>query len=168
MRLEKPDKETALKYDYMILLKNGIDWKEAYRRSKVLFGEDIIEQGDMDDFEYYKRIFKAKYQYYLIDDEENVVGRAQISSRGDKIDIQYIKIEKDMQHKGYGKKMIDLMEQELFKDSKVSGICMEDVSQNGETSAIAIKLGYKVNSKHDIYKPNPNYRESEIDEYFQQ
>ena len=167
MRLEKPDKETALKYDYMILLKNGRDWKEAYRRSKILLGENIIEQGNMDDFEYYKTIFKAGYQYYLIDDEENVIGRAQISSRGDMIDIQYIKIENDVQHKGYGKKMIELMEQELFQDSKVSGICMEDVSQNGETSAIAIKLGYVVNSKHDIYKANPNYKEPEIDEDFE-
>ena len=167
MRLEKPDKETVQKYDYMILVKNGRDWKEAYRRRQILLGEEIIEQGNMDDFEYYKTLYNAKYQYYLIDDEENIVGRAQISSRGDMIDIQYIKIENDMQHKGYGKIMIELMEQEIFKDSKVSGICMEDASQNGETSAIAMKLGYEVNSKQDIYKANPNYKESEIEEDFE-
>ena len=87
-----------------------------------------------------------------------------MSKRGDMVDIQYIKIESDMQHKGYGKKMIELIEQDVFQDSKVSGICMEDSSQNVETSAIASKLGYNVTSKYEIFKANPNYREPDIDD----
>lgn len=166
MRLEKPDKETALKYDYMICERNGTDWKAAYRRRQMLSGEETIEQGNMDDFEYYKAISVPMYRYYLIDDDGTIIGRAQISKRGDMVDIQYIKIEEGMQHKGYGNKMIELIEQDVFQDSKVSGICMEDASQNGETSAIVTKLGYTVNSKLDISKANPNYKKTDLDDDF--
>ena len=166
MKLEKPDKETALKYDYMICERNRIDWKAAYRRKQMLLGKEIIEQGNMDDFEYYKTISITMYHYYLIEDDGTIIGRAQISKRGDMVDIQYIKIEKDMQHKGYGKKMIELIEQNVFQDSKVSGICMEDVSKNGETTAIAVKLGYTVNSKCDILKANPNYKKHDLEDDF--
>ena len=164
MVLEKPDKETALKYDYIICEKNGIDWKTTYRRRQMLYDEEIIEQGDMDDFEYYKTINGTKFQYYLIEDDGTIVGRSQILEKGSMIEILYLKIEKEMQHKGYGKKMVELMEQDIFKNPDISGLCIDDASQNGESSAIAIKMGYTETGAKGFFKANPNYKGPDLDD----
>jgi len=56
MKLLKPDNETAMKYDFMLLEKYKVNWKRSYRFQQELSNQEIIEQGDMDDFEYYKTI----------------------------------------------------------------------------------------------------------------
>lgn len=156
MKLLKPDKETAMKYDYMLLKKDQIDWKARYR---YIFNQEAIEQGNMDDFEYYKTIYgELLFQYYLVEDDGSVIGRAIISQNGDIVVIDLIGIEKEMQGKGYGREFIKLIEQDVFTNSEVSGISFDDGSFNSETSAIAKKLGYKETAFRHYYKPNPNFR----------
>ncbi len=162
MKLLKPDDETALKYDFMLLEKYKINWKASYRRRQELFNQEIIEQGSMDDFEYYKIIQEeAFYHYYLVEDDGTLIGRARISKRGDNIVIEYMRIEEEMRHKGYGEKMVNLIEQDIFANSEVSGICFEDASPNMETSKIALKMNYDETSPKQYYKPNPNFKGKE-------
>ena len=143
VKLIKPDKDTAFLLDYKLCLKNKTDWKNAYLRRCMVFGEEPISQGDMSDYDYYRLVVAQKFQYYLLDGDE-VVGRALLERRGSSfIDIQYLLIEEEFRGKGYGTHFFKLLEEDIFKDESVEGILIEDASKGGLTSIIAQKLGYE-------------------------
>ena len=159
MKLLKPDNETAMKYDFMLLEKYQVNWKRSYRNKQELFNKEIIEQGNMDDFEYYKTINEeAFYQYYLVEDDGTIIGRARISQRGDTVVIDYMRIEEEKRNMGYGREFVKLIEQDIFTNSEVAGIYFDDASANMETSKIAIKNGYKEIADKQFFKPNPNFK----------
>ena len=159
MKLLKPDNETAMKYDFMLLEKYKVNWKRSYRFQQELSNQEIIEQGDMDDFEYYKTIQKeAHYNYYLVDDDGTIIGRAKVEKRGDSISIEYMRIEEEKRNMGYGREFVKLIEQDIFTSSEVAGIYFDDASANMETSKIAIKRDYEETATRRFFKPNPNFR----------
>lgn len=156
IQMIKPDKKLALKLDYLICNKNKADWKTGYKRMCMLKGEEPLLQGDKTDQEYYELINEPKFQYYLLEDD-NVIGRATVSKRGDNfVDIQYVLIEEEFRGKGYGTIFIQMLENEIMKDEQIEGIIIEDASHLSQTSSIATNLGYELNEYGQFIKEKPN------------
>lgn len=156
IQMIKPDKELAIKLDYLVCKKNKIDWKQGYNRRCILTGEEPLLQSSKTDQEYYELVNKPKFQYYLLE-ESNVIGRATLSKRGNNfIDIQYVLIEKEFRNKGYGTKFLQMLEDEIMNDEQITGIIIEDASSLGQTSSIATKLGYELNENGQFIKYRHN------------
>jgi len=152
VKLVKPNRELAIKLDYMLCIKNKIDWKRAYVRMCILDGKTPIPQGEKSDEEYYKLVSSPRFQYYLLNGED-VVGRAVLSERGENwIDIQYISIEKEFRSQGYGTKFFQMLENYIFQNDQIEGIFVEDKSSFGQTTKIAKKLGYEENEYGQFIK----------------
>lgn len=156
IQMIKPNRDLAIKLDYLICKKNKVDWKQGYNRKCILTGEEPILQGDKTDQEYYGLIYGPKFQYYLLEGD-NVIGRATLSERGDNfVDIQYVLIEEEFKNKGYGTRFVQMLEDEIMKDEQVTGIIIEDASHLGQTTKIATKLGYELNEHGQFIKYRPN------------
>lgn len=156
IKMVKPDKQLAVKLDYLICKKNKVDWKMGYKRMCMLKGEEPLLQGDKTDQEYYELINEPKFQYYLLEDD-NVIGRAILSERGNNfVDIQYVLIEEEYRDKGYGTRFFQMLEEEILKDEQISGIIIEDASRFEQTSSIAANLGYELIENGQFIKERPN------------
>ena len=149
LEMIKPDIKLGVELDYLVATKSGDVWKKAYFRRCMLEECEVISQGNMSDFEYYKLLYKApRFDYYLLDKDDvgdvlKVVGRAQVSERGEgQRDIQYVLIESEYRGMGYGTIFFSLLIDSIFSDATISKIFIEDKSQHGQTGKILTKLGY--------------------------
>lgn len=149
---------------YLATVNLDREWREKYRLKCILQHVSFIEQGDLSDFDYYKKIssqynnkikFNKNRTYYLLVDNNPVVKLSSYANDDENFEISFVTAT-DYRRKGYATKGVELLTNELFENEKVySAIILPFVDPSKK---IAEKNGYTLNEKEHYVKINNNYK----------
>ncbi len=154
-------KEESEKIRYLFHKNVGIEkWKYLLRCK--LQNITPVEQGELSDFEYFlitnpfRKKEKSEYFYLLINNNPVTLLKTMEDENGI-IELDLSTASKYM-GKGYATMAVSLVEPILFQNPNIQGLKMIDLSNYGQTSKIAVKLGYHHVSEGDFFfKENPNF-----------
>lgn len=160
---EVDNSDEILKCLFEIKKRLDPEWKKAYKVGCIIRNIPPIIQGELSDFEYYKKTKKEtpkptfKDAEYVILDGLTPIGTIYVIFPTPQIaDITCV-ILPEFQNKGYAYAATTIIENILFTKQGISFTTIHDMTATKVSSHIAKKLGYIYNPAQDNFiKPNPN------------
>lgn len=161
---EVDNSDETLKCLFEIKKRLDPEWKKAYKVGCIIRNIPPIIQGELSDFEYYKRIKKEPTQKPKFKDAEYIIlngitplGTIYVIFPTLGIADLTCVILPEFQNQGYACAATTIIENILFRKHGISFTTIHDMTATKVSSHIAKKLGYIYNPSQDNFiKPNPN------------
>lgn len=156
--------EESYKLLYTFTKNNNPNWKENYLMSFLIQGIELIKQGTMTDYDYFKKLQEIEKRYKTIPSKEYMVILNDIpvvsiciTMRNEHIADISFGTDKDHRNKGYTTQALNMIEQMLFQNPNIQFTTIMDYTPDKITSKIALKSGYTFNEDTNYFiKANPN------------
>ena len=163
--ISNDEKSQQLRYKF-VTSTTGEKWKELYKNQCELYNNEPLEQGELDDYEYYKKTHpytrnnENYIQYFLVVNEEPVTMVVLKKDITDLIEIT-LTTSKRYLRQGYATKSVELIEELMFSKENIRGLKLIDFFSRGNaTSKIARKFGFNEIRNGEFIKLNPRYKEN--------
>lgn len=161
--LQRIDNEKAYKLYYKFVKEANPEWKKSYALECLLLKQNIIEQNNMSDYEYFLKTRVDLSNKYLLLWNNLPVCLIMISERNNTTkDISFSTLPK-YQRKGFATQAVKMIEKVLFQKEDVLFTSIVDMNPKHISGKIAENLGYEYLEDGGFYlKANPNLNIQEI------